>query len=97
MEGFEFDQPLQPQTNLGVPPSSCETCGGDRFVLVARRPVVASIWMKEHGIEPPETEGIDEMAPCPDCNASANPSFERHDGSMARSLDPARVRELMHR
>ena len=94
----EMQRAMKPKgTNLHADATVCKTCGGDRFVLVSRRPIVASIWMKEHGIEPPETEGIEEMAPCPDCNASANPSFERHDGSMARSLDPARVRELMHR
>jgi len=82
--------------NIHAPASECATCGGDRFVVVGMRPVIASVWMKEHGIEPPETEGIEEMAACPDCNP-VDTAFTRFDGSKARALDPAKVRELLGR
>ena len=83
-------------TNLNAPATVCATCGGDRFVPVQTRPVTASVWMREHGIEPPETEGIEEMAACPDCNP-VDTTFTRFDGSKARALDPAKVRELLGR
>lgn len=62
---------------------SCSTCDDDRMVLVETRP-----------------EGSGEMggyAPCPDCNAKANTSFRRYDGTMVETMDPAQVRERMVR
>jgi hypothetical protein len=83
-------------TNLAAPASTCATCGGDRFVVVATRPVTASVWMKEHGIEPPEGAVEEEYAPCPDCNPQ-DVSFYRHDGSRFVTPDVAKVRELLGR
>ena len=74
----------------------CETCGSDRFVVVALRKPVQSQWMRERGLEPTE-EMIEETAPCPDCNPKADTSHRRYDGTMAQGPDPARVRELMRR
>jgi hypothetical protein len=83
-------------TNLAPRLEPCATCNGDKFVLVSLRPPVQSAWMTEHGITASK-EGIEEMAPCPDCNAEADTSFWRTDGTKASGLDPARVREMMSR
>jgi hypothetical protein len=56
-----------PRTNLHAAPSSCQICGGDRFVVVSTRVPQQSAWMKEHGIEPNEAELIEEYGPCPKC------------------------------
>lgn len=59
----------------------CETCGGDRMVVVGTRE---------------EGKGrVEEMAPCPDCNPRCRADFRRYDGSMVKALDPARVREMV--
>lgn len=63
--------------------TACSTCGGDLFVLVATRP---------SNTDAP----YDEYAPCPDCNAYANTSFRRHDGSEFSGPDPSRVRQMMN-
>lgn len=84
-------------SNRSAPVSECVTCGGDRFVVVGTRPPLQSPWMKEHGITPPANASIEEMAPCPDCNAAANTEFRRFDGSIVRPLDPAKTREMMSR
>jgi hypothetical protein len=73
--------------------ASCQTCNGDRFVLVALRKPVQSSWMREHGIAPRD-DGIEEYAPCPDCGPS-DVGFFRPDGTKFRTLDPAQVRERM--
>ena len=83
-------------TNQPAPDVACQTCGGDRFVLVSLRKPMQSAWMKERGIEPSETEMIEEMAACPDCN-QADTSFWRADGSRSRALDPEKIREMMRR
>jgi len=80
------------QSNLAAD-VSCKTCGGDRFVLVATRKPVESTWMQEKELKP--RGEIEEMAPCPDCNAGVDTSFWRGDGTKFRSPDPARVREMM--
>ncbi len=76
---FAFDEPKAAGVNLHSE-SKCRTCDGDRFVVVGLRPV--------------KNGGIEEYAPCPDCNP-IDVSFHRHNGTIARSLDPAKVRELM--
>lgn len=83
-------------SNQNAAATRCETCGGDRFVLVSRRPAVQSQWMKEQGIEVPDSEGFEEYAACPDCNTT-DTSFRHHDGSVAQALDPGKVREMMGR
>jgi len=95
MTDFEFDRPKLAGANLGSKPSNCRTCDGDRFVVVATRRIKATVWMKERKIEPPVTDPPEEYAPCPDCNASADTSFFRHDRTLARTLDPAQVRQMM--
>ena len=91
----ESSRPTSTRTNVHAPATECVTCSGDRFVLVATRPVVASQWMRERGLEIRGDAVHEEYAACPDCNAEANTSFPRFDGSYARALDPARVREMM--
>jgi len=81
-------------TNLNAPSTACATCGGDRFVPVQTRPVTASVWMKEHGIEPPEGAVEEEWGPCPECGPK-DVSWWRHDGSKAVVPDAAKVRELL--
>ena len=74
---------------------SCNTCGGDRFVLVALRTPETTDWMNRHGFKAKEDQPIEELAPCPDCNPTANTSFRRHDGMEVTCPDPARVRQMM--
>lgn len=64
-------------------PSVCETCNGDRLVLIATRTAPAS------------DTGFDEYAPCPDCNSYAHADFWRGDGSRHTSPDPAMTRMRM--
>lgn len=72
---------------VNAPPAAssfeCETCQGDKMVLVGIRPSPVN-----------PTSGFDEMAPCPDCN-SADVTFYRADGSRFRPPDPAVVRARM--
>lgn len=77
------------------PSDTCATCEGDLFVVVFMRKPVTTEWMARNGHKASETEMIEEIAPCPDCNAGANTSFRRTDGTEAVSPDPARVRELI--
>jgi len=94
MTGFEFDRPKPAGANLHST-VDCKSCGGDRFVVVSLRAPVQSSWMREKGIKPRTDLPIDELAACPDCNAAADTSFRRHDGTIARALDPAKVRQFM--
>lgn len=73
----------------------CPTCNGDRYVLVGTRQAQQSVWMKQKGIELPEGPGMEEYAPCPDCNTTVDASFRRADGRMVEPLDPALVRERL--
>jgi Zn ribbon nucleic-acid-binding protein len=72
------------QTNVYAG-GDCDVCGGDKMVLYSTRPA------------PVESEGhvlaFEEMAPCPNCNASADAGFWRADGTRFRPPDPAQVRE----
>lgn len=93
--GFEFDQPAAPSTNRQVN-TQCETCDGDRFVLVATRPPLETQWMAVHKIAPnKDVPGNEEYAPCPSCNAGADTTFFRPDGSPFRSPDPAATLRMM--
>lgn len=83
-------------TNQSVT-TQCAVCGGDRFVLVSKRPVTASQWQREHGIVPPADATEDEYAPCPECASTVDASFFRHDGTKFVPPDPARTREMMER
>jgi len=71
----------------------CETCRGNRFVIVGTRPLPTTIWMREHGFK--ARGEVDEAAPCPSCNAEAKSSFRRHDGSMFVGPDAGRVMEML--
>lgn len=82
--------------NQVAAPVRCETCDGDRFVVYATRKPTQTQWMKEHGIEANESEMIEEMAACPECNPT-DVSFHRHDGSRFMPPDPAKVRERLTR
>ena len=84
------------RTNQAAPATACPTCGGDRFVVYSLRKPVQSQWMKDRGIEPSE-DMIEEMAPCPDCNAKVNTEFYRVDGTTARSPDAGQVRDRLSR
>ena len=76
-------------TNRPATMTDCQTCGGDRFVLVRLRPQKQTLWMQEHGIEPNPSEMHEEYAPCPDCH-----NIEiRYRGF--RQLDAGAVREAI--
>lgn len=93
MSGFEFQQTPRPNT---FSLKACGTCHGDRMVVVGTRKPEQTPWMKDRGIEP-KSEPIEEWAPCPDCSAGTDTGFQRYDGSWARTLDPAQVRDRMSR
>jgi hypothetical protein len=87
-------QPLPPPAEI------CQTCGGDHFVLVQKRPMVHTIWMEEHNIAPREDPAdtmVEEYAPCPDCGTMINAEFRRYDGTVARPPDSSSVRDMMRR
>lgn len=63
---------------------TCVTCGGDRFLVHSTRSPSLSSWMAERGIEP-GSDPIEEMKPCPECNANANTAFFRADGTRVRT------------
>lgn len=83
-------------TNQSTVNTQCDVCDGHRFVLVGTRPVTQTNFQRTHGITPREGAVEEEYAVCPQCNASCDSSFRRHDGTMARALDPEKVRELMN-
>lgn len=74
-------------TNAHASPSECQTCDGDRFVVVNLRSA------GEKGVT---GANFEEYAPCPDCNHQ-DPTFYRFDGTRASPPDPAKVREMMDR
>lgn len=71
--------------NAHAPVTSCSTCDGDRFVLVALRPA-----------KPGDVSGanFEEWEVCPDCS-NADSSFWRADGTRRMQLLPERIREMM--
>lgn len=71
--------------NVHARPTACQTCDGDRFVVVKMRPAVPG---KVSGAN------FEEYAPCPDCN-DQDASFWRADGTKASPPSPERVREMM--
>lgn len=73
----------------------CQTCGGDRMVVVGVREPMQTKWMATMGIKPSPTHKLEEFAPCPDCNPDVMTTTRRFDGSYATAPDPARTRELM--
>jgi hypothetical protein len=96
-EFFEIYSYEKHKVNPTGPPaaaSSCPTCGGDKFVVVSLRKPATTDWMRQHKIEAPQDEFIEETAPCYTCNSGADTSFWRPDGTEARGLDPARVEQL---
>lgn len=102
MDDLRIDEPAQNTgqrmaSNRSAPATTCATCGGDRFVVVALRAPVQTPWMKAHGLKPSIEHGIEEYAPCPDCSPSLDASFHRFDGTPVRTPDAARTRELMRK
>lgn len=101
-EWLDAGSPRKPESlpgDYGRPPQhpKCPTCHDDLFVVVGTRPTQTTRWMSERGQE--ASGVIEEVAPCPDCNAEAydTATFHRHDGSVARVPDPGKVREMMAR
>ena len=74
----------------------CQTCGGDRFVVVGTRPATQTRRMIEQGIAPHEESSFEEYAPCPACGCG-EVSFWRLDGSRFVTPDPGLTRERMSR
>jgi hypothetical protein len=74
--------------NAPTPPQAlrCLTCQGDKLILFSIRP---------SSVNP--TSGFEEMVPCPDCNAGADTSFFRADGSRFRTPDVDIVRTRIGR
>lgn len=74
--------PVPTYQSLGTEytPFFCSTCEGHRMVRV--RPA------------PDEDQSLDQYAPCPDCNQSANAGFWRWDGTR---FDPPRADEVKAR
>lgn len=78
---FELDTPKPAGTNLHAY-VDCQTCGGDRMVPYSTR----TDTYNGHSAE------VEEMAPCPDCNPTANTLRVGF-----KSPDPAKVRERLAR
>ena len=57
----------------------CSTCNGDRMIVHRERKPEQTGWMIAHGIKPTE-HVIEEMKPCPKCNASVNTGFWKANG-----------------
>jgi hypothetical protein len=85
----------QQATNQSAPSRNCVTCSGHRFVLVSTRPMEETRRMREFGQKP--RGEIEEYAPCPSCHEGCDVSFRRHDGTMFRGLDAAKVAEMIRR
>lgn len=83
---YEEAQKRQPPATNRSVSVNCDTCSGDRFVIVRLRSV---------GDNDITAVNFEEWAPCPDCNSTANTSFWRHDGTRFVSPDSAAVREMM--
>jgi hypothetical protein len=83
------------QTNQSVEQFGCPTCQDDRMVVVSQRKPMTTRWMTDHKITAHEEHMIEEVAPCPDCNASADTVMRRFDGRVLRCPDANRVREMM--
>ena len=73
---------ISPSPGAGGTPV-CETCNGDKLVVVATRTA------------PHSDTGFDEYAPCPDCNSGANADFWRADGSRFSAPDRELTRMRM--
>jgi len=61
----------------------CETCDGDKMVVVSVRTA------------PHSDSGFEEVAPCPDCNSGADADFWRADGSRHSTPDRELTRMRM--
>lgn len=94
MEDFAFPDPQQ-GTNLVAPDRPCDTCDGDRFVVVSRRRPAQTAWMDEHELQANVAHLIDEYAPCPSCSGGTNTAFRRSDGRLIQCPDPAMTRKMM--
>jgi hypothetical protein len=83
------DWPEKPKpafaTNLHADITNCQTCGGDRFVVVSIRKPVQSTWMQERGLNASTESMYEEYAPCPDCGPD-----------IPGTPDPGRVRQMMN-
>lgn len=72
--------------NVHARPTACQTCDGDRFVVVN---------MRKAGEKGVTGANFEEYAPCPDCNHQ-DAGFFRFDGTKASTPSPEKVREMMH-
>jgi hypothetical protein len=78
----EARRPPAKAANLHAAVTDCQTCGGDRFVVVSLRKPAQSVWMTERGLKAQEDQMIEEYAGCPDCNPGIG-------------MDPERARAMM--
>jgi hypothetical protein len=91
----EEAQTQRGKTNQAVEKFGCLTCQDDRMVVVAQRRPMTTRWMQEHGLSASTEHMIEEVAPCPSCNAGADTVMRRYDGRVIRSPDAQRTREMM--
>lgn len=90
----EMHRQTEQATNVSRPYENCVTCGGHRFVVYSTRPMPETFWMKQHGHK---SRGlIEEYAPCPTCS-TLDYTHRTYDGSMVRTPDAGRVREMLGR
>ena len=93
MSEYVGDTAPGPGTNREAKPTSCVTCGGDRFVTVRLRSPEQTAWMNEHGIKANPKEFYEEVAPCPDCNPQEI-TYYTVNGRF-RSMDAAATRQAL--
>lgn len=79
-EAYRYQQKRRLADTAEDEEGRCQTCGGDKMVVV----------------EGPSDGYGEQMAPCPDCNPGANTDFIRgHNGSKFRGMRPDQVRERL--
>ena len=94
---FEFDEPKKKKegTNRAAAITKCDTCRGDRFVMVRKRPAEQTTWMAERNIQVSGRSMHEEYAACPDCNPIHDIEGYFPGGRKFRVMDPAAVRQAM--
>ena len=93
---FEFDEPKKKKegTNRAAAITKCDTCRGDRFVMVRQRPAEQTTWMAERNIQISGRSMHEEYAACPDCNP-IEVEYWAAGRKPFRMMDPAAVRQAM--
>lgn len=83
------DSGVSPGANRPIKPSRCDTCGGDKWIVVRLPSPVTTLWMQERGLQASTTSFHEESAPCYVCNRTAYDSIRGMDAALAQQLHTA--------